>query len=573
MSIRSFGSLCLAALTVLIILGAGSLLIERWATYQRASRAFVAEDRIGLAFRAATTLAAERGPVNRALLVASPPPVLVEELRADAADSDRALAALEAALAGDGDPFAAQLPDLRARIDAARARVGEKLRRRPVEPALETNREVLAIYRAVLEQIDRFLAARIDATIALSPETGVLLDHARDAWSLRLLAGENGVLLARIVALGRPMNPAERDRLNATVGAIDQLWRDLTLFAAGANCPPHTRAGLARARDGYFGQHRPLREQVIAAGLAATPYPVDLETWRRDSFAANASLVGAMEAAIEDSRRIAEADRAHGFRGMALALGAIGGAVALALATMALFVARVIGPLLRLSEVMTRMSGGERGIEIPYRDRPDEMGGISRALAVFQDSLGRLAQLTAQREMWLLDLANSDHLTGCLNRRGFLSAAGAALYRARQQGLPVAMLVLDIDHFKRINDQYGHAAGDAVLREVVRRCRAVLRQGDLFGRLGGEEFVLLLTDAAEAGALRVAEAIRREVAAAPVCLAGERPVGVTISVGLLVCRDGGGGLEELIASADAALFRAKDAGRNRVFTASAPLAG
>ncbi|ROH89064.1 sensor domain-containing diguanylate cyclase [Stagnimonas aquatica] len=164
----------------------------------------------------------------------------------------------------------------------------------------------------------------------------------------------------------------------------------------------------------------------------------------------------------------------------------------------------------------------------------------------------------------LHDLATRDPLTGADNRRAFLESAQEMMLKGR---LPLAVLMLDIDHFKAVNDHYGHAGGDAVLVEITRRTRDCLRTGDLFGRLGGEEFAIFVPDCSQTVALQVAERIRQEVARVPVALQDGRSVPVTTSIGMvLVTAAGVTGLDGLLAEADAALYLAKHNGRNRLET-------
>ncbi|MFC7328780.1 GGDEF domain-containing protein [Marinactinospora rubrisoli] len=159
--------------------------------------------------------------------------------------------------------------------------------------------------------------------------------------------------------------------------------------------------------------------------------------------------------------------------------------------------------------------------------------------------------------------ARTDPKTGLLNATTWQSEAEAELSRALQVGRSMAVLILDIDHFKRVNDTYGHLFGDQVLAGVANTITHQLRQSDVVGRFGGEEFVVLLPDADMAEACRVAERLRSRVGrmALPV---DETTVTITISVGVALLAVHGRDLIELMAAADLALYRAKDAGRDRV---------
>jgi diguanylate cyclase (GGDEF)-like protein len=168
---------------------------------------------------------------------------------------------------------------------------------------------------------------------------------------------------------------------------------------------------------------------------------------------------------------------------------------------------------------------------------------------------GRLAGQLAQRAM-------TDELTGALNRRALHAQAPALQAQAGAAGQTLALLVADLDHFKQVNDTHGHAAGDAVLRQVVGVLRAQLRRDALFTRVGGEEFVLLVPVRDAAAAWRVAERLRLAVAGQPVHVAG-RLLRITTSIGLTLLA-GGEPLDTALARADAALYQAKTAGRDRV---------
>ena len=161
-------------------------------------------------------------------------------------------------------------------------------------------------------------------------------------------------------------------------------------------------------------------------------------------------------------------------------------------------------------------------------------------------------------------LAAQDALTGVANRRALMLALERELALAARQRTPLALLMLDIDHFKKVNDQYGHLAGDHVLRHVVGVLAQSQRAQDLLGRYGGEEFMLLLPGTDVAGAQQLAQQLRQAVQAAPADWVGQQ-IAVTVSVGIAAVRAGQSrNWETLLQAADQALYRAKDNGRNRV---------
>src|SRR5690606_32840524 len=144
----------------------------------------------------------------------------------------------------------------------------------------------------------------------------------------------------------------------------------------------------------------------------------------------------------------------------------------------------------------------------------------------------------------------------------FVGEAGRALRQMERKPAPACLVALDLDHFKQVNDAYGHAIGDEVLRHAVTVCRQQLRPVDLFGRLGGEEFGILLPDCPLDQGVDIAHRIRRALAESPMTK-GAAVVEISASVGLACTDTCGYELQRLYAEADAALYRAKRAGRNR----------
>jgi diguanylate cyclase (GGDEF)-like protein len=184
------------------------------------------------------------------------------------------------------------------------------------------------------------------------------------------------------------------------------------------------------------------------------------------------------------------------------------------------------------------------------------------ALGVTLAQLCGLAVANARNYQALQHLAGTDELTGLSNRRRFFALAQHQFMLARRHAYRLCVIMFDIDHFKKVNDTYGHAMGDRVLRKVARTCEGSVRATDLMGRYGGEEFVVLLHETDAAGARVAAERMRASVEA----LVFETPQGtlrVTISLGVAESAPGRE-LDAEIARADAALYQAKGQGRNRL---------
>ena len=165
-------------------------------------------------------------------------------------------------------------------------------------------------------------------------------------------------------------------------------------------------------------------------------------------------------------------------------------------------------------------------------------------------------------ELELRMIAQVDHLTGALTRRGFVEQAEREMARSRRYQRPSALVMLDVDHFKVVNDTYGHTTGDQVLHQLARLAEATLRPIDVFGRLGGEEFGILLPETDADEALIVAERLREAIAGYAMQLSNGATLTVTASFGIAVLAPAVTSVATWIEQADAALYAAKAGGRN-----------
>jgi diguanylate cyclase (GGDEF)-like protein len=247
------------------------------------------------------------------------------------------------------------------------------------------------------------------------------------------------------------------------------------------------------------------------------------------------------------------------------------GAALLAAAVAWLVARRLSQDLKRLSRAASGIHGRGAAADIPLLDSSREVRGLALALR------GSIAQLQASNEAMehqvrertqqlrqanaeLEHQVRSDPLTGLFNRRGFESRLGFAMALARRSGRPLSVLVIDIDHFKRINDRHGHDMGDQVLRTLARVFHQRLRESDVLARMGGEEFLALLPDTAADAAMDIAEQLRALLASTPMTH-GEP---VTASIGVATLRGTTDSATAMLRRGDQALYAAKAAGRNQV---------
>lgn len=188
-----------------------------------------------------------------------------------------------------------------------------------------------------------------------------------------------------------------------------------------------------------------------------------------------------------------------------------------------------------------------------------EFVGIARDVTDKLDLIDKLSQQ-----------ANHDDLTGLANRRFLMKQAHLELARAKRYQYPLSLFMLDIDHFKAINDQYGHLSGDAALKQLSQVMQSILREHDLVGRIGGEEFAVLLPETDLEAALVIAERLRLAVQEHTFRLLHNTPIVLTISIGVASTTEVAQDFEKLWHASDMRLYQAKSMGRNQIFPAIAP---
>jgi diguanylate cyclase (GGDEF)-like protein len=219
----------------------------------------------------------------------------------------------------------------------------------------------------------------------------------------------------------------------------------------------------------------------------------------------------------------------------------------------------VLRPLASSAQEIRSMAEGNTSLrELPV-ERNDEVGEL---LASFNTLFQQRKALEAELERQ----ARTDALTGLPNRRYFLEVAASELARTARFGGELSVLILDLDHFKKVNDAHGHHAGDVALRHFAETCRAALREVDLVARFGGEEFVILLPETGTDAATDVAERLRQAVADMDVTVDENTVFRLTTSIGITTSTSPDDDIDTLLSLADSALYEAKAGGRNRVAT-------
>jgi diguanylate cyclase (GGDEF)-like protein len=366
---------------------------------------------------------------------------------------------------------------------------------------------------------------------------------------LRLLVWEAGTPLDEYMDEGDPRRPTEyraaRQRVEAAFATVH----------ARTERDPEMQKLVERARDDWTAADRLATEALSMRRPAGDPRGAEL----MDAFnGLVGSCVDKLGAVYENLDAVLRTDHDAALRAYERTewLAAVAALVSLlAIVAGVSLIGRVMsGSVERLVEGAQRFAAGDREHRIEVRVPPE----LNQVAQEFNRMIGRIHE----SEDALADLAQRDSLTRLLNRRAFDSALAEAFARRQRMGETFALLLFDLDHFKRVNDTHGHTAGDEVLRAASQAIASEMRPFDRLFRTGGEEFAAILFGSDVQGALVTAERLRAKVAARPVAIEGTAII-TTASVGVAV--PGGESTPAMLyQAADAALYRAKAEGRNRV---------
>ncbi|MDX9843684.1 MAG: sensor domain-containing diguanylate cyclase [Aquabacterium sp.] len=565
--------------TTALLLGLVSLMLVRtmwtdWQGVRRAESGLAAMELAYAAMQVAEHASAERGP---AIPVLNDPPSdalrkrLTQFQQATDVAFDVALTRLRQREEAELLTALPVLERARAQMQAAR----QELERVAALPQAERAAVDKRSTRKVIDQMFEVVDTVLETVTLLSasaerihPSLSLPLVGARYATELREHAGRLGSQFTAPLASGSPLGPQERDGIPRLLGRIEQLKTLLDVKARTSLSDPRIDAALQAQQERYFGQSLPFIAELTARGLADQPYGMDSAQFVSRYVPAMRSIVELRDTLHEVGREQALVEVAAARQ--RLRVNALIGCCILAL-EVGVFITlrrRVLSPLLLSTRHMVALMRGRLNQQLPPVQRSDEIGQLQAAVHALQASLQRTQELEAERETLITELrqlSHRDHLTGLMNRRAFDDLAPAQLAQSERRRWPLALLLFDLDHFKRINDQHGHETGDQVLQHVAQLAQAQLRSGDLLARYGGEEFIALLPDCDVDAALALAERLRQAMQQEPLHLPDGSMLHLSASFGLAT-RSAGlqASLPELFSRADAALYAAKAQGRNQV---------
>jgi diguanylate cyclase (GGDEF)-like protein len=536
--------------------------VQRWGNYKEAAETLRINDYVDLLLQSTQNLAFERGRIN--VLLNAEGPAGKEDLDFVAARREAVSGYLDAVLvSSDAAGYAAiglvmeeydRVRSLRQAVDAA-ITVGKTGR----DPALAD--QWFAATTALIDDL-----GRLAATLSLRRDRFTLSFRSYSrlkilAFELRDTLGIEASRIAASVSSGRPMRRALIENVMFLRGQSYAIWksvdreRSVVMDAA-------VDVAVQGVEELSFRQFRPLQDEVLEKARAGEPSPVPVAQLTRASIGALDSIARLMSVLAEETRKDTARTLADARDSLLIHVALAFVSLIVGILAIIVVARRLLVPMGRIEAELTDLAAGNlAGAPLPAGNE-DEMDRAQAAVAAFRASLIERRKL----EERLAILSVSDGLTGLANRRRLDEALQAEWQRAARQGQPLALVMMDVDHFKNYNDRYGHLEGDQCLRRIASALSArAKRTGDLAARFGGEEFTVILPGLALEQATGWAETLRADIEALHVAHEGSELGVVTISCGvasMVPTREGT--VVDMLRRADEALYRAKAAGRNRV---------
>lgn len=575
LGLRGWFRLMAAALVLVVLVGTARLVQVEWRQMAQAQQALEAVSRLRLALSAMEMVSRERGPANGVLgSEAKGADAEQQRLKDARARTDEAVARLQAALGGlDAD-------------DTAGARLSQQAQafRQALLQARQTidRQAALPLAQRHPQDIRRCVQGMVALVPRLAPAIWLFADQAQraepaigsDVWAARLAAelreyaGQLGSLFTPALARQLPFSTTEMQEIERVMGRIDELRSLLNVRLSLGMPSDDTVRSHELVERMYFAQGGALIDRVLESGRAQGQFEMDPAGFAHAYVPLMDPILALRDTLLGQAERESALARERSQNTLIRATVGTFAALVLVVLMLRLALQRIVNPLAQTAEALQAMSAGQLNPVLPVPQADDEIAAIVRGVeALKQQSQARLA-LERERDVLIASLrtqSTTDFLTGLPNRRAFFEAADAEMARARRHGFGVVLMLLDVDHFKRINDSLGHAAGDQALAAVSATLRQSMRQGDLAARLGGEEFVALLSHCEPEDGWRFAERLRECIADQTIAVdGGARTLSLTVSIGLAApAADGGSTLDTLMAQADGAMYQAKQAGRNR----------
>jgi diguanylate cyclase (GGDEF)-like protein len=567
---RLFWLVSIALMSLFLILTSG-MVASQWNTYRHGAESVQVVRHIQMAMRVMELLSFERGPANSVLGAnETEMPAARARLTQARQNCDQSITDLLDALHGypkhNYPAIVAGIAQLRIELTDARRNI-DNLAKRPL--SARTSENISDAVGKMIALIGRPLLATTDLAAIATHADPALRDSiasARLAASLREYAGQIGSQFTAAIATSRPLRADEIIAISKLTGRAEQMRFILDLQLRSYVSDPQMRAALDDVDISYFSEGLPLLNHLLQIGLKSGDYGLSTGGLATIYVPKMKSIVLLRDQIMKDAWNGA-VERTRYARLVLI------GAVALALLALAVFFLllrtihkRVVTPVLESTRLFVALANGELDTPIPAPRGSDEISNLFRAMAVFKDSCIARIALEQEREALITQLqatSDTDFLTGLMNRRAFFTQGEAVFAVAQRYRHNLSLILMDVDHFKRVNDEHGHQTGDTALQQVATLCKLMHRKGDILVRYGGEEFLMLLPHTDLEQAATVAEKLRLAIASQSVATASGTTLDLSASFGVAAYA-GDDSLEAMIWRADQALYKAKNNGRNQV---------
>jgi diguanylate cyclase (GGDEF)-like protein len=559
MRIRTIALLLTAGIGVVTLSGMAALYEQQRSRLTQIDEARDLVHVIGHVSRFVEALALERGVYNQILVSSEIKPGEVEALVGPRVimtngvfrDTESALSALPSNLS---EPINAFVQKAKSEVHIGRAELENGLAQHSASDRIAKTTRVFSRFVTAAGFIDEALLRAEGAVTDRAPRIGLIIKNPRVANEMREAAGQRSTILSGFVGTGIRLDETARDKVSELTGAVHLAWDRLRRLSRQPGNAPKLDDAIAYIESTFMGEGEPIYAQMAAAAREGSRPPMDFLAWRAWTVKMLTNILTARDAPIAQALEDLENLRTVAVRDVRLTILAtilslvILGAVEFTLER------RVFRPVEILAEKLDfdrspAATADDHEVIRKYGSRKDEIGALARALD------GR-----RRYENEIEHLARHDGLTNLPNRALFRDELKRALANCGRDGERVAVLCLDLDRFKPVNDTLGHAAGDELLQQVAMRLSSCARAGDLAARLGGDEFGVIqprLTDEGDAGALaaRIVQALSD-----PYDVAGHR-VTIGTSVGIAIGTGADSTPDDLLHQADLALYRVKAEGR------------
>ena len=431
------------------------------------------------------------------------------------------------------------------------------------------------ITRVPIDQMSTAIDTTLEAVTILSadaelvyPELTQPLVGARLAAELREYADRLGSQFTAPIGAQKPLGAADQRDITMIIGRLEQLRKLIEVQARANVAEPRVAASIAEMKSRYFAIGLPLIGVLTDAGTDERDYGLDLARFVAIYVPEMDSIIKLRDIMFDVARKGATTAYARAQHDLMIN-AAIGLLILLIEIAVFLFIRRrVLKPLLANSRTVVAIAEGKLDIALPVSTRTDEIGDMQSAVAMLRKTSEEKQRLEAERDRLIEQLQHTssiDFLTNLLNRRAFVERITQQLALAKRQEWSVALIIFDIDHFKGVNDRFGHATGDSALVHIASIARREFRAADTLARFGGEEFIALLIDCSRDDAIAFAERLRLAIANAMFFADNDATYQITASFGVVgtqaaEIRD----TDAFFQLADKALYRAKAQGRNQV---------